>query len=247
MTTRSAAAKSLEERLAALESQALKDQGRIAALEQENITLKERLVVVEQNLQATFDSACNIGNVLAKAVEHKIIELATAITSIKGELAKAPSSYKAALSGGSKEVVRIIEEHGRRSFFAAGISEASTRESATQLADKLQKAVLDSKMALGISIVSCRRVGRYDPKAQRPRRIHFTVANVQDAEAIVSARRKLQGPSLVIMDELTPQEFAAQQPLWPLFKEARTAGKKAHFFRARLFVNGEEVKAPVSA
>ena len=106
---------------------------------------------------------------------------------------------------------------------------------------------MDSKMGISINIVSARRVGRYDAKALRPRRIHFTVANVQEAEAIVKARRKLQGPSLVIMDELTPMEFAAQQPLWPLFKEARAAGKKAHFHRARLFVDGEEVKAPISA
>eukprot|EP00955_Chlamydomonas_euryale_P012418 133749-Chlamydomonas_euryale.AAC.1 len=67
-----------------------------------------------------------------------------------------------------------------------------------------------------------------------------------DAAAVelVSARHCLKRliPGCHIFDVLSAEEKLARRQLWPLFLSAQDEGKKVQFRRARLFVDGVDVR-----
>ena len=46
----------------------------------------------------------------------------------------------------------------------------------------------------------------------------------------------------IIFDEFNPKELAIHIQFWPKFLEARSKGLKAKLCRAKLYVNGTEIK-----
>ena len=73
--------------------------------------------------------------------------------------------------------------------------------------------------------------------------IHFEVATLVQADAIVRYRHRLKavtpvGDKYVICDVLTPEEAETHSKLFPIFLEAIRAGRKAQFNRAFLRVDG---------
>ena len=71
-----------------------------------------------------------------------------------------------------------------------------------------------------------------------------TMACDEEADRIRADRKRLGGSGLVVGDFLSKDEWIVFKSLQPAFQRARRDGKAAYFDRARLFVNGEEVKAP---
>ena len=71
--------------------------------------------------------------------------------------------------------------------------------------------------------------------------VHFTVATSSDAALIVSRRCALKGKGMSILELLSPEEHVEHARLWPQFQQARLAGKRAQFHRARLVIDGERV------
>ena len=72
--------------------------------------------------------------------------------------------------------------------------------------------------------------------------IHFEVATLVQADAIVRYRHRLKalntvGERFVIRDVLTPEEAETHSKLFPIFLEAIRAGRKAQFNRAFLRVD----------
>ena len=80
---------------------------------------------------------------------------------------------------------------------------------------------------------------RMGPSAQN--RVLFTVANHDQADAIVSARCCLKGSGATVFDVLSPMEQKLHDQLWPRFLEARAAGRKAQFSRAVLKIDDVRV------
>jgi hypothetical protein len=72
-------------------------------------------------------------------------------------------------------------------------------------------------------------------------RVYLTVATLEEADLLVRCRCHLRGTGISIMDVLSPVERRLHQQLWPLFLEARSAGSRAQFQRARLMVDGRQV------
>ena len=71
-------------------------------------------------------------------------------------------------------------------------------------------------------------------------RILFEVEDAFQAAAIVEFRRCLKGTCITIMDDLSPEEQAHQNKMWPLFVEAKTAGRpRTYFIRSQLFIEGK--------
>jgi hypothetical protein len=77
-------------------------------------------------------------------------------------------------------------------------------------------------------------------------RILFTVGTADVADAVVRSRCGLKGSGSCIFEALSNSERAQHKALWPAFEAARSAGQKAQFRRARLFVDGLPVPAPAS-
>jgi hypothetical protein len=74
--------------------------------------------------------------------------------------------------------------------------------------------------------------------------ILFRIRHAQDAEQLRRMRTKLKGKGYAIVDELSNTEYEAFKKLKPQFDDARKAGKPTWWNRARLFVEGKEVKPP---
>jgi len=132
-----------------------------------------------------------------------------------------------------------------QTFKVTGV-EVSEDMSSQQLAQHIERVVADKlKDRAGKSVVVnltyARRL-RPSADAKTPRKVMFKVSTMWEAEALRECRTQLKGSGITILDELTHEEVAAKQQLWARFQEARKAGKKTYFNRARLFVESKEVK-----
>ena len=79
----------------------------------------------------------------------------------------------------------------------------------------------------------------------RLQKIMFKVTTLVLAETITRQRTRLKGATTglrSIQDELSPDELLAHLALWQRYIEARRRGAKVHFKRARLFIDGIEVR-----
>ena len=138
------------------------------------------------------------------------------------------------------------DETERRTFTVSGLADGKERDE--QLAELVQNMVStrlrhkdkDGSPHVKINIVDVHRLGTPDA-AKGPRKIKFTVSNTWEAKALVKCRPQLKGSGIVIRDELTREELRVHNQLWPKFKAARDAQKRAYFERAQLFVDGVEV------
>ncbi|KAG1670387.1 hypothetical protein FOA52_000147 [Chlamydomonas sp. UWO 241] len=78
-------------------------------------------------------------------------------------------------------------------------------------------------------------------------RVLFTVTSDAVIDTVVRSRHTLcrtLDTSAAVFDVLIDLEEARNRALWPAFLAAKAAGKRAHFHRARLVVDGEQVAAP---
>jgi len=71
--------------------------------------------------------------------------------------------------------------------------------------------------------------------------IAFSLQTLAQVESLIMARRQLKGTGIVLGEVLTPAETQEKQALYQQFVDARAAGIKAQFKRARLFVDGKRV------
>ena len=120
------------------------------------------------------------------------------------------------------------------------------RDDGRALAAGVEKTIKQMR-GVKVTVVEARRL---KPKSRAPGTqkedrtlIFFRVADVWQAEDVVRNRRHLRGSAITIFDYLSPEELDVYKALKPKFDEARKGGKRAHFLRARLFVEGREVKA----
>jgi len=79
-------------------------------------------------------------------------------------------------------------------------------------------------------------------------RVLVTMSSDAAAVELVNARHRLKRliPGCHIFDVLSAEEKLAHRQLWPLFLSARDEGKKVQFRRARLFVDGVDVRPGVA-
>jgi len=68
------------------------------------------------------------------------------------------------------------------------------------------------------------------------------VESLWQADALVSSRHLLKGSDCCLLDVLTEDEQRAHNRLWSLFMAAKASSRRAQFNRARLFVDGVEVR-----
>jgi hypothetical protein len=62
-------------------------------------------------------------------------------------------------------------------------------------------------------------------------------ATSEDRQAALQGHKGLAGTKLGLDEDLTPTQQARKSELWPLFKEAKVAGKHAFWRATELFVN----------
>ncbi len=78
------------------------------------------------------------------------------------------------------------------------------------------------------------------PAGPRPVLIEFHSA--EDKLTVLRARRKLQGTTWGLEEDLTPLQQSKKSAAWPAFMAARKAGRKATWRAERLFIEGAEHK-----
>jgi hypothetical protein len=88
-----------------------------------------------------------------------------------------------------------------------------------------------------LDVTDAIRVGDQAPAS----RIYMTVGSLEQAELLVQNRCCLKGKGLTVFDVLNPVETRIHRQLWPVFKAAVAAGKRAQFSRAKLVVDGVRI------
>ena len=162
-------------------------------------------------------------------------------------MASQASTYASKVSAGlrppqqttGKQSSRVASSTNRLAFVMKGCpADFTSLNSGTGLVPGLQSIICERlKLAPGaIKIIGAFPLGKALPQDRR-RRYFFRVTTQADADLIVSHRCALKDSQLVISDELSPDERAVHNALWPTFIEARRMGLKSQFNRARLFVS----------
>jgi len=80
----------------------------------------------------------------------------------------------------------------------------------------------------------------------RPSAMLLKFATSEDCQATLQGRKGLTGTKLGLVEDLMPTQQAHKSELWPLFKEAKAAGKRALWRLVELFVNGTQICPPSS-
>jgi hypothetical protein len=93
-----------------------------------------------------------------------------------------------------------------------------------------------------ISVVDARPLRPMVGAKNKAPKVLFQVASTGNVALINSCRAKLRGKPVSLNEELTKQEVSVKRGLMKAFYEAREAGSRVSFRRARLFVNGKEIK-----
>jgi hypothetical protein len=71
-------------------------------------------------------------------------------------------------------------------------------------------------------------------------------ATSEDRQAALRGRKGLARTKLGLDEDLTPAQHARKSELWPLFKEAKAAGKRAFWRAVELFINSTRICPPSS-
>ncbi len=71
-------------------------------------------------------------------------------------------------------------------------------------------------------------------------------ATSEDRQVALRGRKGLAGTKLGLDEDFTPVQQACKSELWPLFKEAKAAGKRAFWRAAELFINDTRICPPSS-
>jgi hypothetical protein len=72
----------------------------------------------------------------------------------------------------------------------------------------------------------------------RPGVVLLKFATNEDRQVALRGRKGLARTKLGLDKDLTPTQQARKSELWPLFKEAKVAGKRAFWRAVELFING---------
>jgi hypothetical protein len=80
----------------------------------------------------------------------------------------------------------------------------------------------------------------------RPGVVLLKFATGEDRQAALWRRKGLAGTKLGLDEDLIPAQQAHKSKLWPLFKEAKAAGKRAFWRAIELFINGTQICPPSS-
>jgi len=80
----------------------------------------------------------------------------------------------------------------------------------------------------------------------RPGAMLLKFATNKDRQATLRGHKGLTGTKLGLDENLTPTQQVCKSKLWPLFKEAKAAGKRAFLCAVELFVNDTQICLPSS-
>lgn len=129
-----------------------------------------------------------------------------------------------------------------------GLPEAEGEHTKRQVMDICRAVFPPGFPATGESapfIDVCHRVGpRRDANRPRPVIIRFATRDARDSiwRSSKTAKDLLMARRLRFTEDLTAQDKATRNELWPQIDEAKKAGKKAFFVGARAFIDGKEIK-----
>jgi hypothetical protein len=104
------------------------------------------------------------------------------------------------------------------------------------------KGFLDKELGLDIEMAHFDDVRLLKTAQGAPRKILFRVTTAVLASVISQKRASLAGKPFSIQDELSKEEMAIQNKLWPVAQEAKKKGKRVVWKREKLFVDKVEIK-----
>ncbi len=127
-------------------------------------------------------------------------------------------------------------------------------ETPATLLTRVQTEVVQGQMKVaGVQLISATRQEQRAPRsyaaattgekqapADRHPAILLEFASPADRLQVLKARRQLQGTKYGLQEDMTPLQQARKRAAWPVFKEAKAAGKKAYWRADKLFVEGVE-------
>jgi hypothetical protein len=121
-----------------------------------------------------------------------------------------------------------------------------------KLVQRLNTKVLQGQIKLRAKVIVATRQRPVTTQAStstvkmRPGTVLLKFATSKDRQAALQGRKGLAGTKLGLDNDLTFAQQARKSELWPLFKEAKVAGKHAFWCATELFINDTQICPPSS-
>jgi hypothetical protein len=130
--------------------------------------------------------------------------------------------------------------------------EAKEGETEKELVQRLNTELLQGQMRLRAKVIAATWQRPVTTRAStsmaraRPGAMLLKFATSEDRQAALRGRKGLARTKLGLDEDLTPAQQARKSELWPLFKEAKAAGKRAFWRAVELFINSTRICPPSS-
>ena len=210
------------------------------------------LVYMEQGVKELKDKLAKMDASMAKMeAQPQMVAAVAELKASVAELRAQPKTFASVVGKGGGSVEGGQSKVGTAAYTASGdgnhlrftITGLNTegKRNEVQLAE-LVKGKIQELLKISVTLQEVRLLPLKPGAAAESRKVMFTVLTPMDAKAITYQRTQLAGSGITIRDDLSKEELALQNQVWPAFKQARADGKSAHFLRAKLYVNGLWVK-----
>lgn len=138
------------------------------------------------------------------------------------------------------------ERYGRRwNLRLHGVPEGNPEDIKTKVTNICCTMIPDSQQKIMDGIDVVHRLGRSQGATNRPRTTIIRFANRSTRDLLWRTAKKseyLKNNKLRFSEDLTTDDKAIRNKLWPLIEAARKEGKKAHFAGTRVIIDGKEVR-----
>lgn len=137
------------------------------------------------------------------------------------------------------------ERYGRRwNLRLHGVPEGNPEDIKTKVINICCAVVPGSQQKIMDDIDIVHRLSRYQGTSNRPRItiIRFTNRSTRDLLWKTAKKREhLKNNKLRFAEDLTADDKAIRNKLWPMIEAAKKEGKRAHFAGTRVIIDGKEV------
>lgn len=138
------------------------------------------------------------------------------------------------------------ERYGRRwNLRLHGVPENNPEDIKAKVINICCAMIPDSQQKIRDDIDIVHRLGRHQGNLNRPRTtiIRFTNRSTRDLLWRVAKRSEyLKNNKLRFTEDLTAEDKATRNKLWPIIEAAKKEGKKAHFAGTRVIIDGREIR-----
>lgn len=208
------------------------------------VTILTAINVRADNLEDMITKNTVSIDALKKSIDFAFAEVESLKSDMK-EVKAASAKYEQQIAD-LQQKVNEAERYGRRwNLRLHGIPEDNPEDIKAKVVNICCAVLSDPQQKIADNIDIVHRLGKYQGSQNRPRTtiVRFTTRTMRDLLWRAAKKSEyLKNNRLRFTEDLTTEDKAMRNKLWPMIEAARKNGKKAHFAGTRVIIDGKEIR-----